>query len=81
MGSIEKLMGSIDSGKITEIKKLYKNNCHEAHLGKLNEKFNYIISALNFGIDSFTNSNSPNRIPTYIRSPIIAFCKKGNPAV
>ena len=48
---------------------------------KFNKKINYTASVLNCGIDSFANSNAPNRIPTYIKSPTIAFCKKGSPAV
>ena len=81
IGSIEKFIGSIDSEKREVIKKAYKNKCHVCLLKKIKEKFNYTASTLNCGIDSFANSNAPNRIPTYIRSPTIAFCKKGNPAV
>ena len=81
IGSIEKFIGSIESEKRGVIKKAYKNKCHVCLLKKFNEKFNYTASVLNCGIDSFANSNTPNRIPTYIKSPTIAFCKKGSPAV
>lgn len=81
MGSIEKFIGAIDSEKRGVIKKAYKNKFHVCLLKKNNEKFNYTASVLNCGIDRFANSNTPNRIPTYIKSPTIAFCKKGSPAV
>ena len=81
IGSIERFIGLKESEKRGVIKKAYKNKSHVCLLKKFNGKFNYIVSALNCGIDNFANSNAPNRIPTYIKSPTIAFCKKGNPAI
>ena len=81
IGSIEKNIGFIDTAIRGVMKKAYKNKCHVCLLKKFNKKFNYTVSVLNCDIDSFANSNTPNRIPTYIKSPTIAFCKKGSPAV
>ena len=81
IGSIEKFIGAIDSEKRGVLKKAYKNNVHACLLKKFNGKFNYTASVLNCEIDLFASSKAPNRIPTYIKSPIIAFCKKGSPAV
>ena len=81
IGSIEKFIGSINSEKIGVIKKAYKNKYHVCLLKKIKGKSNYTASVLNCGSDSLANSNMPNRMPTYIKSPTIAFCKNGKPAI